>query len=139
MHLKLINAQFDKLFWGRLVSEIGHYLYHFAIGWYILDLTSSAAQTGIYLAFTGIIQVIMTPLGGVLVDRWNRVKVIYMTDFLRSGIILLAGLSITFMPIVDMGAFVLDSISIPLYFLIVTLSLLTVAILASLSRSLKSF
>jgi len=42
----LINTDFALLFFGRLVSDIGHHLYNFAIGWYVLTITSSAAQAG---------------------------------------------------------------------------------------------
>lgn len=93
-----INRDFTLLFFGRLVSDIGHHLYTFAIGWYILSLTNSAAQAGYYMAFGGIIYVLLTPLAGVLVDRLNRIKIIYMTDYIRGGAILVAGLLILLKP-----------------------------------------
>ncbi|MFZ9139130.1 MAG: MFS transporter, partial [Bacilli bacterium] len=79
----LINTDFALLFFGRLVSDIGHHLYNFAIGWYVLTITSSAAQAGFYMAFGTIIFVILTPVAGVLVDRWDRIKIIYITDYIR--------------------------------------------------------
>jgi MFS transporter, DHA3 family, macrolide efflux protein len=103
----LINRDFGLLFFGRLVSDIGHHLYNFAIGWYILTLTSSAAQAGFYMAFGTIVFVVLTPFAGVLVDRWNRIKIIYMTDFIRGISIFLAGLVILTTPVVTLGSWVI--------------------------------
>lgn len=104
----LINRDFTLLFIGRLVSDLGHHLYQFAIGWYVLTITSSAAQAGYYMAFGGIIYVILTPLAGVLVDRLNRVKIIYITDYLRGLSILFAGLVIVFQPSLTIGNTLID-------------------------------
>lgn len=104
----LINRDFRLLFLGRLVSDLGHYLYQFAISWYILTITSSAAQAGFYMAFGGIVYVILTPLAGVLVDRLNRVKIIYMTDYIRGFFILFAGFIIVLQPLVYFGSFTVD-------------------------------
>ena len=94
----LINRDFALLFFGRLVSDIGYHLYTFAIGWYILSLTNSASQAGYYMAFSGIVFVLLTPLAGVLADRLNRIKIIYVTDYVRGGTILIAGLFILLKP-----------------------------------------
>ena len=94
----LINRDFALLFFGRLVSDIGYHLYTFAIGWYILSLTNSASQAGYYMAFSGIVFVLLTPLAGVLADRLNRIKIIYVTDYVRGGTILIAGLLILLKP-----------------------------------------
>jgi MFS family permease len=104
----LINRDFALLFFGRLVSDIGHHLYNFAIGWYILSLTNSAAQAGYYMAFGGIVYVVLTPLAGVLVDRLNRIKIIYITDYIRGGSILIAGLLILLKPSFSIGNLMID-------------------------------
>ncbi|MGA0097679.1 MAG: MFS transporter [Bacilli bacterium] len=99
----LINRDFALLFFGRFVSDLGHHLYNFAIGWYVLTITSSAAQAGFYMAFGGIVYVILTPFAGVLVDRLDRVKIIYMTDYIRGFFILFAGFMIVFQPVFQLG------------------------------------
>lgn len=107
----LINRNFALLFFGRLVSDIGHHLYNFAIGWYVLSLTNSAAQAGFYMAFGGIVYVILTPLAGVLVDRLDRIKIIYITDFIRGISIFTAGLFILFQPDLNLFGFMIDGSS----------------------------
>ena len=104
----LINTDFALLFFGRLVSDIGHHLYNFAIGWYVLTITSSAAQAGFYMAFGTIIFVILTPVAGVLVDRWDRIKIIYITDYIRGISIFIAGLIILIQPLVSIGNFTIN-------------------------------
>lgn len=91
-----------------MVSDIGHHLYNFAIGWYVLSITNSASQAGFYMAFGGIIFVILTPIAGVLVDRLDRIKIIYITDYIRGLSIFLAGLVILVQPVIPLGEFEID-------------------------------
>ncbi len=51
---------------------------------------------GYYLLTAGIILLILMPFGGVLADRHNKVKTMYITDFIRGFTILLVGLIIYF-------------------------------------------
>jgi len=104
----LINKNFALLFWGRLVSDIGNAFYQFAIGWYILSLTQSAEQAGLYMAFGGIVFLVMTPLSGVIVDRLDRIKVIYITDWIRGITILITGYFIISQPNITLGTSTLD-------------------------------
>lgn len=104
----LINRDYALLFFGRLVSDLGHHLYNFAIGWYVLTITNSAAQAGFYMAFGGIVYVVLIPIAGVLVDRLDRVKIIYVTDYIRGLSILLAGVMIVFQPVIQIGGIVID-------------------------------
>lgn len=39
----------------------------------------------IYEMIGGVIWLILAPFGGALVDRMSRVKIIYMTDFIRGA------------------------------------------------------
>jgi MFS transporter, DHA3 family, macrolide efflux protein len=104
----LINKNFALLFFGRLVSDIGNFLYQFAIGWYILTITSSAAQAGLYMAFGGIVFLVLTPIAGILVDRLDRLKIIIYTDFIRGATVLIAGLFIVLKPQFMLGSLVID-------------------------------
>ncbi len=92
------NRNFALLFWGILVSNVAHILFSFAISYFILEISSTtygeATATLIqsaYLAVNSIILLVLTPLGGVLADRWNKAKIMYVTDFIRGGTILLSG------------------------------------------------
>jgi MFS transporter, DHA3 family, macrolide efflux protein len=88
------NKNFALLFFGNLVSSIGNSFYNFAISWFILDLTGSALQAGIYMATGGVIFIVMTPFAGVITDRFDKVKIVYLTDFIRGLAIVLAGVGV---------------------------------------------
>lgn len=96
MHLLKNNKDFALLFYGSLVSEIGNALYSFAIGLYILTRTGSSAQMGVFLAVTVGVRLLFSPLAGVLVDKLNRIKIIYMSDFIRAFLFLFSGLFLLF-------------------------------------------
>lgn len=93
------NRNFSLLFWGILVSNVAHILFSFAISFHILKTASVAygegnatlIQAG-YLALNGIILLVLTPLGGVLADKWNKAKIMYTTDFIRGFTILGTGI-----------------------------------------------
>lgn len=85
------NKNFSLLFIGNLVSSIGNTFYNFAISWFILELTGSALQAGTYIATGGFISILLTPFAGVIADRMDKVKIVYLTDFVRGGSVIVAG------------------------------------------------
>lgn len=87
------NRSFTLLFTGSLVSEMGNVLFGFVAGLYVQDLLLGQSNSGLFLAlFVALgaaVRLIFSPIAGVLVDRWNKVRIIYLTDFIR-GILFLA-------------------------------------------------
>ena len=78
------NVNFKLLFAGNLVSEIGNSLFGIALSFYVLDLTdNSGLSMALFLSAIIGTRILFSPLAGVLVDRWNKVRVIYMTDYIR--------------------------------------------------------
>ncbi|MCR5611319.1 MAG: MFS transporter [Clostridiales bacterium] len=77
------------VFLGALVSEMGALLYSFAVSFYILEISgNNAFLQGLYLAVCGAVTLIMTPIGGVLGDRFNKGKIMFVCDYIRgAGII----------------------------------------------------
>lgn len=85
------GRNFRLVFLGSLVSELGAVLYSFAVSFYILEISSSNAfLQGLYLAVCGMVMLVFTPLGGVLGDRFSKSRIMYLCDFAKGGIILLA-------------------------------------------------
>lgn len=73
------------LFWsGQLVSLMGSLVVQFAITWWITIITGSALylSLGTFLYFLPM--VFLTPITGVLVDRWDRKKLIAIVDSFQS-------------------------------------------------------
>ena len=87
------SKNFRLVFFGALVSEIGALLYSFAVGFYILEITgNNAFLQGLYLALCGAVYLVVTPVGGVLGDRFNKGKIMFVCDYIKGGLILLATL-----------------------------------------------
>ncbi|MBO4418423.1 MAG: MFS transporter [Oscillospiraceae bacterium] len=85
------NRNYRLVFFGALVSELGALLYSFAVGFYILEITeNNAFLQGLYLALCGVSLLVFTPVGGVLGDNFNKAKIMYVCDYVKGGLILLA-------------------------------------------------
>lgn len=85
------NRNYRLVFFGALVSELGAILYSFAVSFYILEITeNNAFLQGLYLALCGGMLLLVTPVGGVLGDRFNKAKIMFLCDYMKGGIIVLA-------------------------------------------------
>lgn len=91
------NKNFALLFGGVLVSNIGHILFNFVMSLYILRIATQAygaedapLYQGYYLLVSGIVLVLFMPFGGVMADRLNKVRTMYLTDYIRGLTILVA-------------------------------------------------
>jgi MFS family permease len=91
------NKSFFLLFQGSLVSSIGTSLYGFAAGIYIMTLfpqaiyqNSGAFYFAIVSAAPIVTRLIISPIAGALVDKWNRIRIIYLTDFINGFLFLIS-------------------------------------------------
>ncbi|MBR2643772.1 MAG: MFS transporter [Clostridia bacterium] len=84
------NRNFRLVFFGALVSNVGALLYSFAVSFYILEITgNNAFLQGLYLALCGAVSLIFMPIGGVMGDRFNKGRIMFVCDYLKGGVILL--------------------------------------------------
>ena len=87
------NRNYRLVFFGALVSELGAILYSFAVSFYILEIScNNAFLQGVYLAVCGAVLLLATPIGGVLGDRFNKAHIMFICDYAKGGLILLATL-----------------------------------------------
>lgn len=94
-----LNRNFRLVFFGALVSDLGTTLYSFAVSFYILEISgNNAFLQGLYLALCGIAVLLFTLVGGVLGDRVSKSKIMYVCDYLKGGMILLATLMMLLFP-----------------------------------------
>jgi MFS family permease len=76
----LRHRNYRLFFAGQSVSLIGTWMTRVATGWLVYRLTGSAFMLGI-VSFVGQIPTfLLTPLGGVLADRWSRHQVLLCTQ-----------------------------------------------------------
>ena len=82
---------------GQVVSLLGSKLTEFALGFWILDQTyqdtGTITQFALTILFMYLPKVIISPIAGVLIDRWNRRYAMIMSD-LGTGIVTLVVLAL---------------------------------------------
>lgn len=68
---------------GQLLSSLGDWFLLLAVPYYVLELTGSAMASGFSLAAGTVPALVLGPLAGALVDRWNRLRVMIAADLAR--------------------------------------------------------
>ena len=75
---------FRLFFGGQSVSLIGTWMQRISMPWLVFHLTGSAFWLGL-IGFTSQIPILLiSPLAGVLVDRWNRYNILIATQILAA-------------------------------------------------------
>ncbi len=77
------NPDFRLLWSGQIVSALGSQASGLAFPLLLLSVTHSAAETGLLIAVRGLPNIILPLPVGVLVDRWDRKKLMILSDFGR--------------------------------------------------------
>ncbi|OQY08672.1 MAG: MFS transporter, partial [Marinitoga sp. 4572_148] len=72
---------------GRMVSLVGSGIQMIAMPLFILDLTGSGTQMGLFAMISMIPALIIAPFAGVLGDRYNRRNIMVSMDYIRGIII----------------------------------------------------
>jgi MFS transporter, DHA3 family, macrolide efflux protein len=85
----LRNRSFMALWIGQLISFIGDYFNYLAIPITINQLTGSPAMVGLSFISNALPSLLLGPVAGVFVDRWDRRKVMIASDVLRGLLVLL--------------------------------------------------
>ena len=89
-YLRLVrNRNFSLLWVGQLVSLFGEKIHTIALGFLVYEATGgSALEVGLTFAATAIPNVLLGPLAGTLVDRWNRRITMAICDVVRAVLLL---------------------------------------------------
>ena len=88
-YLRLVrNRDFSLLWVGQLVSLFGERVHTIALAFLVLEATNSAIEVGLTFAATAVPNVVLGPLAGALVDRWNRRLTMITCDILRAILLL---------------------------------------------------
>ena len=78
----LRHRNYRLFFGGQSISLVGTWITRIATGWLVYRLTGSALLLGV-VSFCGQIPTLfLAPVAGVLVDRWDRHKVLLGTQVL---------------------------------------------------------
>lgn len=88
-YLRLVrNRNFSLLWVGQLVSLFGERIHTVALAFLVFEATGSALDVGITFALTAVPNVVLGPLAGTLVDRWDRRWTMFACDLVRAALVL---------------------------------------------------
>ncbi|MFW9922325.1 MAG: MFS transporter [Candidatus Thorarchaeota archaeon] len=80
------NLKGFTIFWsGQLFSILGSSIIQFVLAWWVTVQTESALLLSLSIFIGFIPTVLLTPIAGVFVDRWNRKALIGSADFLQAA------------------------------------------------------
>lgn len=96
--VRLWNRNFTLLWQGQVVSSIGKQAFAVASMLWLKQLTDSGTLMGLVMTVALLPMVVLGPVAGVIVDRWNRQRLIAWTD-LAGGVFVLAASAIFFLPV----------------------------------------
>jgi MFS family permease len=76
----LRHRNYRLFFSGQAISLIGTWITRVAIGWLVYRLTGSAFMLGLVSFVSLVPTFLLTPLGGVVADRWSRHRILLCTQ-----------------------------------------------------------
>ena len=82
MFRALRNPNYRLFFFGQSISLIGTWITRIAASWLVYRLTDSALMLGLAGFFGQIPTLVLSPVAGVYIDRWNRHHVLVVTQVL---------------------------------------------------------
>ena len=88
----LKHRPFALLWTGQTASRLGDSLHRIALAWWVLEKTGSATAMGTVLVLSQIPLLIFLLIGGIVVDRFPRLRIMFLSD-------LLSGLVVTFIAV----------------------------------------
>ena len=83
--------EFNKLWTGRTLSQLGDRLYALGMVWWVVERTGTPAWTGLLLLCDAVPGLIVTLIAGPWIDRWRTQRILVATDLLRAGALMLLG------------------------------------------------
>lgn len=88
-----LNSSFSALWAGQLISLFGDRLHQLALVAIVAFETGSVAATGLVFFAASLPNLLLSPIAGTFVDRWDHKEVLIVSDILRAAIVLLLPLA----------------------------------------------
>ena len=84
-----LNGSFSALWSGQLISLFGDRLNQLALVAVVAISTGSALATGLVFFAATLPNLLLSPIAGTFVDRWDHKEVMVVSDILRGAIVLI--------------------------------------------------
>ncbi len=82
----LRNGPFRRYIIGSAISDTGTWMQVMAQGYVMSTLTNSAVMLGLANLFAGLPMLLLTPIGGSAADRFDKRKILLITQFVQIGL-----------------------------------------------------
>lgn len=82
------DARFVSFLLGQTISLFGDRLHQVALGVLVLNLTGSALATGLVFLAATLPNLLLGPIAGTFVDRWDLKRVLIGSDLIRAALVL---------------------------------------------------
>ncbi len=82
------DARFSSFWLAGAISLFGDRLHQVALGVMVLSITGSAMQTGLVFLAATLPNLLLGPIAGTFVDRWDQKRVMVSSDLIRAGLVL---------------------------------------------------
>src|SRR6185295_17323172 len=108
-----LNGSFSALWAGQLISLFGNRFNQLALVAVVATATGSAFATGLVFFAATLPNLLLSPIAGTFVDRWDHKEVMVVSDILRAAIVLILPLAaVTNIILVYPLIFLVTSISV---------------------------
>ena len=108
-----LNGSFSALWIGQLISLFGDRIHQIALAFLVLDQSHSPIALALVFLSATLPNLILSPIAGTFVDRWDHQETMVVSDLLRAAIVLL----------IPIAAVTSIWLVYPLVFLVTTVSL----------------
>jgi MFS family permease len=108
-----LNGSFTSLWTGQMISLFGDRVHQIALAFLVGGVTQSVIAVAFVFVAATIPNLLLAPIAGAYVDRWNQRDVMIVSDLLRAAVVLLMPIAIvTNVYLVYPMIFLVTSISI---------------------------
>jgi len=114
------QRNFRRYFFGQIASVLGTFIQAVAMSWLVYRMTGSAALLGLIAFLSQAPQLVVGPLAGVLVDRFDRRRMVIglqclfaLQALLLAALVLTGSLQIWHLVVLAAGLGVLNSFDLP--------------------------
>ncbi len=84
-----LNGSFSALWAGQLISLFGDRIHQIALAAVVLMTTGSVLASALVFVAATLPNLLLSPVAGTLVDRWDHREVLIVSDLLRAATVLL--------------------------------------------------
>jgi MFS family permease len=108
-----LNGSFSAMWTGQLISLYGDRMHQIAMAALVLTATGSLVAVGLVFLAATLPNLLLGPIAGTFVDRWDQKEVMVVSDLLRASLVLLVPIAaVTNLVLVYPLVFLITSISI---------------------------